>query len=204
MRRDQLEHAIRTACQIIGQEEVIIIGSQAILGSYREDELPPAATMSLEVDVLPIAESNGRAIELADQIEGVAGEWSRFEQTHGYRIDGVDLGTAVLPEGWRARLVRIQNASTAGPGEGSPFIGWCLNKEDLCVAKLCAHREKDREFVRALVEAEVVDRETIAHRLTTVPEQHEQRSMRALRWLRSLPWASGSPPSGRLPPGSRT
>lgn len=91
MRRDQLEHAIRTACQIIGQEEVIIIGSQAILGSYREDELPPAATMSLEVDVLPIAESNGRAIELADQIEGVAGEWSRFEQTHGYRIDGVDL-----------------------------------------------------------------------------------------------------------------
>ncbi len=34
MRRDQLEHAIRTACQIIEQPEVIVVGSQAILGTY--------------------------------------------------------------------------------------------------------------------------------------------------------------------------
>jgi hypothetical protein len=40
MRRDQLEHAIRTACQIIGRPEVIVVGSQAILGTFREDELP--------------------------------------------------------------------------------------------------------------------------------------------------------------------
>jgi hypothetical protein len=33
MRRDQLEHAIRTACQIIGKHEVIVIGSQSILGT---------------------------------------------------------------------------------------------------------------------------------------------------------------------------
>ena len=31
MRRDQLEHAIRTACQIIGHPDVIVVGSQAIL-----------------------------------------------------------------------------------------------------------------------------------------------------------------------------
>lgn len=37
MRRDQLEHAIRTACQIIGRPEVIIVGSQSILGTFRED-----------------------------------------------------------------------------------------------------------------------------------------------------------------------
>jgi hypothetical protein len=29
MRRDQLEHAIRAACQIIGSDEVIVVGSQA-------------------------------------------------------------------------------------------------------------------------------------------------------------------------------
>jgi hypothetical protein len=29
MRRDQLEHAIRTACQIIGRMEVIVLGSQS-------------------------------------------------------------------------------------------------------------------------------------------------------------------------------
>jgi hypothetical protein len=40
MRRDQLEHAIRTACQIIGMPEVIVVGSQSILGTFREDQLP--------------------------------------------------------------------------------------------------------------------------------------------------------------------
>jgi hypothetical protein len=40
MRRDQLEHAIRAACQIAGLTEVIIVGSQAILGTYTEDRLP--------------------------------------------------------------------------------------------------------------------------------------------------------------------
>jgi len=58
MRRDQLEHAIRTACQIIEQPAVIVVGSQAILGTYREDELPAEATMSVEVDILPIADDN--------------------------------------------------------------------------------------------------------------------------------------------------
>jgi hypothetical protein len=40
VRRDQLEHAIRAACQIAGLTEVIIVGSQAILGTFTEDELP--------------------------------------------------------------------------------------------------------------------------------------------------------------------
>lgn len=149
MRRDQLEHAIRTACQIIGSDEVIVVGSQSILGTYNEDGLPVAATMSLEVDILPIAHDNAEAARLADLIEGVAGEFSSFEELHGFSIDGVDLTTSVLPAGWRDRLVRVQNSNTAAPGADLGFTGWCLDKEDLCVAKLCAHREKDRNFVAA-------------------------------------------------------
>ena len=99
MRRDQLEHAIRTACQIIQQTEVIVVGSQAILGTYDESQLPAAATMSIEVDILPIADSNEETARLADLIEGVAGELSPFEEFHGFSIDGVDLETAVLPDG---------------------------------------------------------------------------------------------------------
>jgi hypothetical protein len=131
MRRDQLEHAIRTACQIIGRPEVIVIGSQAILGTFREDELPVRATMSGEVDILPIADSNEETVQLADRIEGVAGEFSSFEELHGFRIDGVDLETSALPEGWRDRLVKVQNANKAGLGGGLRFTGWCLDKEDL-------------------------------------------------------------------------
>lgn len=103
MRRDQLEHAIRTACQVIDRPEVIVVGSQAILGTFREEDLPPEATMSVEIDILPIATDNDETGRLADLIEGVAGELSPFEQAHGFSIDGVDLDTAVLADGWRRR-----------------------------------------------------------------------------------------------------
>jgi hypothetical protein len=187
MRRDQLEHAIRTACQIIGAEAVIVVGSQAILGTVKEDVLPAAATMSVEVDILPIAATADETTRLSELIEGVAGEFSPFEQLHGFSLDGVDLNTAVLPEGWRDRLVRVQNANTAAPSGSPQFTGWCLDKEDLCVSKLAAFREKDRNFVGALISAHVVDVELMLQRLTTVDSAHLSANDRAATWLRSWP-----------------
>jgi hypothetical protein len=55
--------------------------------------------MSVEVDILPIADSNHETALLADLIEGVAGEFSSFEELHGFSIDGVDLETSALPAG---------------------------------------------------------------------------------------------------------
>ena len=144
MRRDQLEYAIRTACQIIERPEVIVVGSQAILGSFREDELPADATMSVEVDILPIANSNDETAHLADLIEGVAGEFSTFEGLHGFSIDGVDLETSTLPDGWRDRLVKVQNANTSG--------GWTAAVQRLvsgqgrsvCCQALCVQGEGSR------------------------------------------------------------
>jgi Nucleotidyltransferase of unknown function (DUF6036) len=183
MRRDQLEHAIRTSCQIIDAAEVIVVGSQAILGTYREDELPAAVTMSAEVGVLPIASTDAETERLADAIEGVAGEFSPFEQTHGYSIDGVDLTTSALPDGWRRRLIRVQNANTAAPSGAPRFTGWCVDKEDLCVAKLCALREKDQNFVAALLDTRLVDADVISARLATVPTRFRPNAVRALEWL---------------------
>jgi len=183
MRRDQLEHAIRTACQIIQHSEVIVVGSQAILGTYDESQLPAEATMSIEVDILPIADTNAETARLADLIEGVAGEFSTFEELHGFSIDGVDLDTAVLPEGWRDRLVKVQNANTAAPAGSPRFTGWCLDKEDLCVAKLIAFREKDLNFVGALLEHALVDSEVVMLRLGTVAHQHQTSTEQAISWL---------------------
>jgi len=186
MRRDQLEHAIRTACQIIGRTEVIIVGSQSILGTYPEEALPDLATMSMEIDVLPIADTNEETARLADDIEGVAGELSPFEEMHGFSIDGVDLETSALPAGWRDRLVQVQNANTAAAGGEPIFTGWCLDKDDLCVAKLCAFREKDRDFVLALIDAGLVDRDVIANRMSTVPGRYRAAADHAAHWLGSL------------------
>ncbi|MBU2667477.1 hypothetical protein KOI35_28590 [Actinoplanes bogorensis] len=183
MRRDQLEHAIRTACQIIGHDAVVVVGSQSILGSFTEDELPAEATMSAEIDILPLGADNTETARLADLIEGVAGEWSPFEEQHGFSIDGVDLETAILPGGWRDRLVRVQNANTAALSGDPQYTGWCLDKEDLCVAKLCALREKDRNFVAALLDAELVEISVISARLAEVPAKHRVSAEHARVWL---------------------
>ncbi len=112
MRRDQLEHAIRTACQIIGRPEVIVVGSQAILGTYSEGDLPVSATMSMEIDILPIADNEDEITRLADLVEGVAGQFSPFEEMHGFSIDGEAGGS-----GNGAPGVRVLSGRPATSGQ---------------------------------------------------------------------------------------
>jgi hypothetical protein len=83
-------------------------------------------------------------------------------------------------------LVRVQNANTAAPAGAPQYTGWCLDKEDLCAAKLCAFREKDQNFVAALLNAQLVDAQIIAQRLAAVPKQHQPATERALAWLAAL------------------
>jgi len=131
--------------------------------------------MSIEVDIPPIADTNAQTARLADLIEGVAGEFSSFEELHGFSIDGVDLDTAVLPEGWRDRLVTVQNANSAAPAASPQYTGWCRSgarQESLCVAKLIAFRDKDLSFVGALLDDHLVDLEEARRRLGTVSDQH--------------------------------
>jgi hypothetical protein len=86
----------------------------------------------------------------------------------------------------RLRLVKVQNANTATPDGEPQYTGWCLDKEDLCVAKLCAFREKDRNFVAALVRSSLVDRDTVHSRLASVDERYRPAAEVATSWLRAL------------------
>jgi len=49
-RTEQLEHVLRAASRITEDRGVLVIGSQSILGSLPEDQLPPEPTASMEVD----------------------------------------------------------------------------------------------------------------------------------------------------------
>ena len=51
MNREQLEHAIRAACEISGDNELYIFGSQAILGEYPDTD--EQLRQSIEVDLSP-------------------------------------------------------------------------------------------------------------------------------------------------------
>lgn len=46
MKREDLAHILRAAAQIVDDPDVVVIGSQSILGSYDEDDLPAQAVGS--------------------------------------------------------------------------------------------------------------------------------------------------------------
>ena len=69
MNHEQFDHVLRAAGAVIGEDTVIVIGSQAILASV--DRPPPAAARSIAVDVLPV---DGDAV--ARKIAGTHGLFS--------------------------------------------------------------------------------------------------------------------------------
>ena len=158
MRRFEFEHAIRAAASILGTDELMVIGSQALHATV-STELPEAAQRSVEVDVVALDDAEGRK---ADLIDGSIGEASMFHETFGYYAQGVSESTAVLPEGWRDRLVRFETPATNG------VVAWCLEVHDLWISKAIANREKDIEFCKALFDAGIVDNAILRARLETV------------------------------------
>lgn len=168
MNRAQLEHAIRAAGAISGDRELYVVGSQAILGACPDAH--PELLRSMEVDLAP-----KNLPELEALIEGSIGELSPFHQTFGFYVDGVDIGGIVLPDGWRDRLIVVENANTNG------YRGLCLDPADLAISKLAAGREKDLEFVRALLREGLVSPQRLVERSTVTRALAPDRAERLIR-----------------------
>ena len=64
----------------------------------------------------------------ADLIDGSIGELSAFQETFGYYAQGVTPETAILPTGWRGRLVPYCTAGTQG------VTAHCLELHDLWIS----------------------------------------------------------------------
>lgn len=103
MNRSQLAHVLRSASRIAGDSDVLVVGSQAILGFRDEDDLPAAATASMEADIAFLDDVDRAK---ADQVEGGIGEFSLFHEEFGYYAEGIHIDTVVLPAGWQGRLIR--------------------------------------------------------------------------------------------------
>jgi hypothetical protein len=158
--RAQLEHVIRAAATIAGDDEIVVIGSQAILGRY--PDAPGELLVSKDVDVYPRHHP-----ERADLVEGSIGELSPFHETYGYYAQAVGQATAVLPEGWQARLVPVPTPVGTG---------LCLEPHDLLISKYVAGREKDRDYVRAAVRYRLADRLTLLERLARTAISEDERA----------------------------
>ena len=163
MNRAQLEHVIRASAAISGDDEIIVVGSQSILGQF--PAAPPELCRSNEADVFPKNKP-----ELADMIDGSIGELSPFHQTFGYYGQGVGPDTAIVPTGWESRLIAVSNANTGGA------TGWCLEVHDLVLSKYAAGREKDFEFVAAVIKHGLASRDELLRRLADLPVDEGHRA----------------------------
>ena len=172
MTREQLAHVLRAASRIAEVRDVVVIGSQSVLGTFANEVLPEEVIGSIEVDV------DDPANEKSDKVDGAIGELSQFHETYQYYAQGVNTSTAVLGPGWEDRLVVFENASTR------PGRGLCLDPHDCVAAKLVAGRDKDFEFAAALLREELVDAGTIIERIEALPVPSSQKQLLS-SWVRA-------------------
>ena len=80
MTREELAHVLRAASQIAKDNDIVVLGSQSILGSFEDDALPEEATLSIEADIAFIEDVDETKSDLVD---GAIGEESSFHETYG-------------------------------------------------------------------------------------------------------------------------
>jgi len=159
---------LRAAAQITGENEFIVIGSQALLGSH--PDAPRSLCRSIEGDTYPKHHPE-RAIDIDDAI----GELSPFHQEIGYYALGIAPETATQPTGWEDRLVEFRVDDPADT------CGWCLEKHDLAFSKLAAGRSKDLEYIGELLAHKLINRGKI-QRLIDSEENTELKSLLTRNW----------------------
>lgn len=167
MRREHFDHLVAAAAEVTGQDEFVVVGSQAILGSYLD--APEAMLESQEADIYPLHDPAA-----ADLIDGALGDGSPFHLAFGYYAHGVGPETAKAPRGWQERVVRRNVPGR--PGSERAIVAWCLEPHDLVLAKCARGLERDWEYAAAAVSAGLVEAETLLARLPGVPVPENVRA----------------------------
>ncbi|HTD09199.1 MAG TPA: hypothetical protein VK680_09940 [Solirubrobacteraceae bacterium] len=175
MQPDQFQHVVAAAANVTGQEEFVMIGSQAILGSV--DDPPASMLVSLEADIYPLYDPPS-----ADLIDGALGDGSQFHVAFGYYARGVGPETAKAPSGWQDRLVRRE----IPPRVGSTHIAvaWCLEPHDLVLSKCVRGTERDWEYASEALKAGLVRPEALLAGVADLPvdgetQHHISRMLRS-------------------------
>lgn len=159
MRREDFDHVVRAAADAVGLDEFVVIGSQAIHGEVSDP--PEELLQSMEVDMYPLADP-----ERADDIDGAIGDGSAFEYNNGYYAHGVGPLTAKGPAGWMDRLIRV-DVEAAVPGRHP--VAYCMERHDMVLAKLVRGDQRDIDYARAALRAELLDPAVLQSRVPDLP-----------------------------------
>lgn len=165
MNRGDINRLLDEAMSLTHHRDYVIIGSLSVLGAVAHP--PVAMTGSIDVDLYP-KNDPGRAFEIADKL----GLGSEFEQGYGYYADAVSPMLPTLPEGWESRLIRVAFESGA--------VAWFLDPNDAGISKYVRSEARDREWIRAGLQAEILSMPTIEYRLRETVMESEERQRATL------------------------
>src|SRR5258706_12026093 len=168
MTRSQFENLLRRAGELARDWDFFLIGSQAIRGV--SSAIPRDFPKTIEADLYPRHHSQAWGM-LRERL----GKGSVFFKKHGYYLDCTDPGLATLPDGWTERLIPFRTPRTGG------VTAWCLEPHDLFVSKLVAWREKDQQFLRAMLKHKLAKPRIIRARIGELPLSQAEREQLCAR-----------------------
>lgn len=183
MRREDLRRLFAEARARSGETDYVVFGSLAALGYA--GEVPARMAMSVDVDAYTKRDP-ARVFELAPAL----GQGSAFEAEHGYYLDPISPQVATLPAGWQERLVRIELEPA--------LAAWFLEPNDAAVSKYARMEPRDREWIRAGLQAGILSMPILDARFSHTDFLDPAESARARKALdQDRAWLDGRRASKR-------
>lgn len=142
MRLKNLLQLLARARAEIGHSEFVVVGSLSILAMEDVAQIPQDMSMSIDIDTYTLNDP----IRIFD-LKGLFGENSTYHRDHGFYLDPVSPDLPTLPNGWEARMHKIEQNGMAV---------WFLHPDDAAVSKLARSDENDLRWVRAGVSARLI------------------------------------------------
>lgn len=158
MKLENALHLLRAAKEITQKLNFLIVGSQAIVADKNYNKLVERDSLCLntpELDLVAFDKIGNEIIvdeKAGDYADWNLGELSRFNETHGYYIQAVDLATSKLFNGWKFRLNKIEQENG---------YNYFISLEDIVLSKLYANRDKDKDYVDDLNKNKMIDFDVI-------------------------------------------
>jgi hypothetical protein len=171
-----LKELFAEAKKLTNHSEFVVVGSLSILGVVQGSEVPARMLMSIDVDCYTRQDPE-RIYELKEAL----GEGSPFEATHGFYLDPISPKLPTLPGQWEFRLLRV------ALNEG--IVVFFLDPNDAAVSKYARCEPRDREWIRAGLEAGLISAPIVASRFQQtefLSSEEQQRAVNALAEDRAL------------------
>lgn len=163
MTKAELEDLIKRAGALAREWDFFLIGSQSLRATC--PAIPRDFPQTIEADLYPRRHPQAWSLLRAE-----LGNKSKFFKRNGYYLDCTDPGLATLPDGWTERLIPFRTPRTGG------VTAWCLEPHDLFASKLVAWREKDQQFLRAMLRHKFAKPASVLQRIEDLPVAPSRRA----------------------------